>query len=176
MQRAAWRDTYRGLLADDYLAGLDVDVIAGRHARHFDPVANPNLRRSAFLVAEAKDTGAILGMVRGGPTRSVSVSGDPFPPDVPRRFAAELFAIHVAPGTHKKGVGKGLFAAFAGAMRDAATGTGMVLWVLRDNSNARGFYERLGGTVVAASELTLGERRYPQVAYGWDDIPNITQL
>lgn len=175
MQLAAWHAAYRGMLADDFLDALTVEGIAGYHARHFDPQANPNLARSAFLVAEDPATGAIVGMVRGGPTRESSAAGDPCPPDVPRRFATELFAIHVAPGTQKKGAGRALVGAFAGAMVQAGAAGGMVLWVLRDNTNARGFYERLGGVVVSESVLTLAGRGYRQVAYGWARIPNITQ-
>lgn len=175
MQLAAWHAAYRGLLADEFLDALSVEGIAGYHARHFDPQANPNLARSAFLVAEDPATGAIVGMVRGGPTRESSAAGDPVPPDVPRRYATELFAIHVAPGTQKNGVGRALVQAFAAAMMETGAAGGMVLWVLRDNTNARGFYERLGGTMVSESVLTLAGRGYAQVAYGWSRLPNITQ-
>jgi ribosomal protein S18 acetylase RimI-like enzyme len=184
MQLAAWHAAYRRLLADDFLDSLTVEGIAGYHGRHFDAAQNPSLDRSAFLVAEMtvppaegkkRPTKTIVGMVRGGPTREKTAAGDPVPPEVPRKYAMELFAIHVEPTAQRKGVGRQLFGAFVDAARKKMPDAALVLWVLKDNGNARGFYRKLGGSVVGECELTLGGKKYPQVAYGWPKYPNITQ-
>lgn len=44
--------------------------------------------------------------------------------------------------------------------------TGVALWVLTANAPARGFYERLGGAVVAAR----GDDGHDETAYGWRDL------
>jgi hypothetical protein len=72
-------------------------------------------------------------------------------------------------------VGRQLFGAFVDAARKKMPDAALVLWVLKDNGNARGFYRKLGGSVVGECELTLGGKKYPQVAYGWPKYPNITQ-
>ena len=42
----------------------------------------------------------------------------------------------------------------------------MMLWVLKQNPS-RGFYERLGGEVLAEQEIEISGQKYPEVAYGW---------
>jgi RimJ/RimL family protein N-acetyltransferase len=47
----------------------------------------------------------------------------------------------------------------------------MLVWVLRDNVRARGFYERLGGVFLREHELDFGAGfTVIEVSYGWDDV------
>lgn len=173
MQHACWMHAYRGLLDDSFLAQLSPDGIAGYHGRHFDASGKHAAPGMPFFVAEASDIqgrpNPILGMVRGGPTRAKSASGDTVPPEVVARFPFELFGIHVAYDLHRSGIGRALFAAYARAGR-ALGHNSMVLWVLSDNGPAIAFYKSLGGKPVGNSPLTLGAKVYPQTAYGWHDL------
>jgi hypothetical protein len=47
----------------------------------------------------------------------------------------------------------------------------MLVWVLRDNRAARGFYEHLGGVYVREHALDFGAGfEVMEVSYGWDDV------
>jgi ribosomal protein S18 acetylase RimI-like enzyme len=70
----------------------------------------------------------------------------------------------------RQGTGRGLFLAACGALRDAGH-YGLLLWVLESNP-ARGFYERMGGEVVARREEQLGDLRLTDIGYGWRDPPD----
>jgi hypothetical protein len=43
----------------------------------------------------------------------------------------------------------------------------MIVWVLRDNTAARQFYERLGGAYVRSQPITIGTATLEEVSYGW---------
>jgi hypothetical protein len=49
----------------------------------------------------------------------------------------------------------------------------MIVWVLRDNVRARGFYEHLGGTYVRVQPITIGTTTLEEVSYGWRSLDDI---
>jgi hypothetical protein len=51
----------------------------------------------------------------------------------------------------------------------------MCLWVFTENTPARAFYERHGGTLAGESVITLGGVPYPQVAYAWPELKNLCE-
>jgi ribosomal protein S18 acetylase RimI-like enzyme len=121
---ATWRDAYRGLLPDDYLAGLVVEEWADRwRGRLADPAAGV-----FALVFESG--GRVRGFVSGGPDRHGLAGG-------------EVFAIYVDPGCQGRGAGRRLLSAAARRLADGGF-TEAGLWVLADNRPARGFYESQG--------------------------------
>ena len=80
------------------------------------------------------------------------------------------YAIYVLPAAQGQGHGRALIGECARAL--AAEGmTSMLIWVLRENRIGRGFYERLGGTVVREKPLEEfpGAEDHIEVAYGWKD-------
>lgn len=173
MQHACWMHAYRGLLDDAFLKQLTPEGIASYHGRHFDAGGNHAAPGMPFFVAETSQpqerVNPIIGMVRGGPTRAKSASGDTVPPEIVASFPFELFGIHVAHDLHRSGVGRSLFISYAKA--GLALGHhSLVLWVLSHNAPAIAFYESLGGKPVGESPLTLGAKSYPQTAYAWTDL------
>jgi ribosomal protein S18 acetylase RimI-like enzyme len=146
----AWRAAYRGLLSNEYLAGLTpttrLDWWNSRLAR-----VPP---RWAILVAE--DEGEVVGFVTIGHCDD----DDRRPP-----FAGELYAMYVDPDRWGLGFGRELlFSAEdrfrADAYRDAS------LWVLRDNQRARRFYERGGWHPdLAEQRLVIGADAVTAVRY-----------
>ena len=49
----------------------------------------------------------------------------------------------------------------------------MIVWVLRDNPGARGFYERLGGVYVRTQPITIGPTTLDEVSYGWRSLEDV---
>src|SRR5487761_404707 len=130
---ATWRSAYRGLLPDDFLASLSEAHYAERWRR----VIGEGMSR-VFVVDEA---GAVAGFASGGRERAGEVG-----------YAGELYALYVLEEAQRRGHGRELVRAVAGALRDLRL-PDMIVWVLRDNSPARAFYERLGGTYVRAQPI-----------------------
>jgi GNAT superfamily N-acetyltransferase len=121
----SWRSAYRGLIAQQFLDGLDPDVIAGRYT-----FGRVGLRMPSTLVAV--DGGAIRGLATTGLCR------DEDPPNF-----GELMAIYVDPAHVRTGVGRLLMGAARERLRLVGV-AGAVLWVLDENVAARRFYERDG--------------------------------
>jgi len=125
---ATWRSAYRDLLPADFLAALNEANYAERWTR----VIGEGTSR-VFVVEEP---GGIVGFASGGRERA----GE-------HGFEGELYAIYVLDSAERRGHGRELVRAVAGALREMKL-PDMIVWVLRDNAPARRFYERLGGVYV----------------------------
>ena len=150
---AAWRSTYRGLLADDFLASLSETGYTDRWRRVIGDGAS-----RVFVVEEPE---GVIGFASGGRERA-GESG----------FGGELYAIYIVEGSQRRGHGRELVRAVADALREKGL-RDMIVWVLRDNTPAREFYERLGGTYVRSQPITIGTDTLEEVSYGWRRLDDI---
>jgi ribosomal protein S18 acetylase RimI-like enzyme len=149
---ASWRTTYPGLLPARYLDAMEVRDYEESWAR---TIQDP-FRRSAVLVVEEDDQ--VVGFASCGRERD----GDP-------GYRGELYAIYLLRDAQGRGHGRALVEAAAAALAIRGM-TSMVVWVLRDNGRARGFYERMGATYLRERPLDLGLGfSIPEVAYLWAD-------
>src|SRR5215472_13318756 len=148
----SWRDTYPGMLPDRYLGAMDVSDYEDRWLR---TIQDPYHRSSVYVVEEL---GRVVGFASCGRERD----GD-------SRYAGELYAIYLRSEARGRGLGRALVEATVAAL--AVRGmTSMVVWVLRDNARARGFYERLGGVYLRERSLDLDvDGDVPEVSYVWPD-------
>jgi ribosomal protein S18 acetylase RimI-like enzyme len=150
---ASWRTTYRGMLADDFLASLGEEPYTDRWRR----VIGDGLSR-VFVAEEDEE---ITGFASCGRERAGEAG-----------FAGELYAIYVLDSAQRHGHGRELVRAVAGALREMRL-EDMIVWVLRDNTPARHFYERLGGVYVRAQPITIGAVTLEEVSYGWRNLDKI---
>jgi ribosomal protein S18 acetylase RimI-like enzyme len=150
---ASWRTTYRGLLADDFLTSLAEEPYTDRWRR----VIGDGLSR-VFVVDDEEE---IVGFASCGRERAGETG-----------FAGELYAIYIVDSAQRQGHGRELVRAAAGALREMKL-TDMIVWVLRDNTSARHFYERLGGLYVRAQPITIGSMTLEEVSYGWRSLDDI---
>jgi GNAT superfamily N-acetyltransferase len=149
---ASWRETYPGLLPDDYLAAMDV----GEHEDRWLRTLQDPYHRSAVLVVEHR--GGVAGFASAGRERD----GD-------RRYDGELYAIYLMRSAQGHGLGRALVEASAAALAIRGM-TSMVVWVLRENRRARAFYEGLGGVYLRERPLDMGLGvEVPEVSYLWRD-------
>jgi ribosomal protein S18 acetylase RimI-like enzyme len=159
---ASWRTTYPGLLPDDFLASLSEEHYTERWTR----VIGEGSSR-VFVVKEQRrglprrSSEGIVGFASCGRERAGESS-----------FAGELYAIYVLDGAQRKGHGRELVRAAAGALKQMKF-TDMIVWVLRDNAPARRFYERLGGEYVRSQPITIGTTTLEEVSYGWRNLDEI---
>ena len=150
---ASWRTTYHGMLPDDFLASLSEAQYSERWSRVIGEGS------SRVYVVDGPE--GIVGFASGGRERAGEGG-----------FAGELYAIYVLDGSQRRGYGRELVRAVAGALREMGL-TDMIVWVLRDNAAARQFYERLGGVYVRSQPITIGTATLEEVSYGWQDLNDI---
>ncbi len=154
----AWRETYRGLLPDAFLARMSEAGYARRFARS---LLHPKPDEVTLVAASRY---GIVGYAAGGKSRS-GAEGE-----------AEIATLYVLRSAQGQGLGARLMADTARAL--AAQGAGaLVISVLRDNIPARGFYEHLGGVAEAPRrEPGPGGQLLYEVAYRWEDIRSLISL
>lgn len=122
----SWRATYRGLIADDVLAGMSVTD----HERHWlDHITGAPPRSHTLVLTRHA---AVLGFAATGPAR---VTDD--------HATGELHALYLVPDAWGHGLGARLHTSaldrlLAGGFLRAC------LWVLDNNTRARRFYDRHG--------------------------------
>jgi len=153
---ASWRQTYRGLLPDAYLARLSEPA----HTRRF---AGRLLKPGPDdVILTAADRAGLVGYAEGGPSRR-GVPGE-----------AEISTLYLLRHVQGRGLGRRLLTETARAL--AAHGArSLAISVLRDNVQARRFYEHLGGLAEPPrQEPGPGGGRYWEVAYVWRDIGDVT--
>ena len=154
---ACWKETYAGLVPDEVIGRLSVEARTGMWARILaDPAA---LGVTSVLLAE--DNGRAVGFGSCGVQRDrgLKESG----------FDAEIGALYILRSHQGVGLGRTIMRRM-GDLLEASGYTSAALWVLRENRNARGFYERLGGEIVAEKEERRGDATLVEVAYGWRDL------
>lgn len=156
VQIQAWRETYAGLVPDEFLARMVGEERRERAAQGWArAAADP---RQVLLVAE--EAGEVVGFVAGGPARAL-------PEDGPE-YGGELYALYLLRACQGRGSGRALVRELARRLSDLGQ-PDLMLWVLRENPT-RGFYEHLGGVVVGEKRETVPGGELVEVAYGWPDI------
>jgi ribosomal protein S18 acetylase RimI-like enzyme len=130
---ASWRATYRGIFSDAFLDGPD--ALADRRAL-WDRRLAPDFPARWHVLLARDDDGTLRGFACVLPDEE---------PDA----GVLLDNLHVHPASQGQGVGRQLLQAardWAGAQEPASP---LVLYVFERNARAVGFYDRMGGTVVA---------------------------
>lgn len=155
---SAWRETYGGLLPDAMLAAMSVESRAAMWQRMLSRPAEFATTR-AYLATAEDGTVVAFGACCHQRAPALAASG----------FTGEIAAIYVLRSAQRQRAGSGLMRVMATDLlaRGFAGGS---LWVLADNGDARRFYERLGGVVVAEKSETLWGMLLQEVAYGWPDL------
>jgi ribosomal protein S18 acetylase RimI-like enzyme len=122
----SWQVAYRGLLPDDYLAGLRPE---DRMARYTFGSTHPD----APWTTVAVENEVICGFATTGRCRDADA-------DDHMGATGELFALYVDPGAWGVGVGRRLMAEARARLGRRRCSQG-VLWVLVGNDRAQRFYD-----------------------------------
>ncbi|HET6983290.1 MAG TPA: GNAT family N-acetyltransferase [Myxococcaceae bacterium] len=151
VQVLTWQQTYRGILPDSFLEGLDVE----RSAESWRAVLADRRR-----VTHVIDAMGILGFCTAGPSR-----GDP------NGYRGEVEAIYVDPAEQGQGHGTALVRAAMDWLA-AKRLIPVLVWALEANTRAHGFYQSLGAHRLDTRLLRIAEALYPEVGFGWPDSGN----
>ncbi|MFJ5260419.1 GNAT family N-acetyltransferase [Streptomyces sp. NPDC088387] len=144
-----WQSAYRGLMPQSHLDALSVTDDAERQRTRFTRGDGSVVN----LVAESG--GEVTGWACHGPYREGEL----------RTADAELYAIYVDPARYGRGVGQALLRESVRRCTEAGHPR-MLLWVLKENTRARRFYERHGFRPDGAQEpYEVAGVRVPEVRY-----------
>ena len=145
----SWRETYAGLMPDDFLAHMTSEDMRQRREAGWERTISKRLE--TVLVAE--QDGNVMAFASAGAAR-----------DHPG-YAAELMTLYALKSAQGRGLGRALFAEIVGKL--AAEGVpNLALWVLDANLTRR-WYLRQGGR--EAGEKQDGALREVRVV--WDALP-----
>jgi GNAT superfamily N-acetyltransferase len=148
----SWRTTYRGMIPDAYLDGMQVDASTALWDRVL--TAGPNT--SSVFVAENRDevVGFACGTMLKEPKHDLN---------------AELAAVYLRREFQRAGLGRRLVGAVVDA-QSAHGATGLLTWVIAGNKAARAFYERLGGELLVEQPFQWDGMDLVEAGYGWRDL------
>ncbi len=148
VQVDTWRSAYSGILPASVLAALDVE----RRTTAWTRIHRELTVREHLLVATLDER--VIGFASGGPNRIANTD-----------YEGELYALYLRVEHQRRGVGRDLFCASIARLADAEMPSAM-LWVLAENPS-RGFYEKLGGTLVSSKMEDIGGSLQKEIAYGF---------
>ena len=153
VQVESWHTTFRGVLPEDFLAGINVE----ERRPKWDEELNDPARASFVFVAET-DAGEVVGFASCGRERKDDVE-----------FGGEFYAVYILEAFQHAGIGRALALAVVERLIEAGFRS-MLVWALEVNEGGRRFYEKLGGRLVRTGSVTRGPHTFPTVGYGWPDI------
>lgn len=148
---ASWRTTYKGIVPEEYLAGLD----EGERALEWKEWLTRPVR---VYVAELD--GEVVGFVGGGAIREPLAGCD-----------GELLVFYLLERAQRRGIGTSLLRSLAAGLR-ADGFKSMAVWVLALNP-AVGFYARAGAELVVTKETEIGGVMLQDLALAWPDLEQI---
>ena len=154
IQVDTWRASYGTIVPKTYLAGLSYDD----SERFWWDLLSGSATGCVFV---AEDKGGVIGFASGRPRGNFSKGLTD--------YKGVLDTLYVLPSHQGASAGRRLIAAvteyFLGLDIES-----MLLWVFAENRAARGFYESLGGVLVAEDGFEIGGAWVSEVAYGWRDV------
>lgn len=150
---ASFRSAHRNMLPDELLDGLSVEsreemwrrMLAERAETHF-----------LFVAVDGE---RIIGFAAGGPP----TGDEPTEAD----YAGKIYTIYLLAEAQGQGAGRSLLERVLTEFRSREQSP-VFLWVLKENMQARGFYERMGGVLVAEKQEDFAGVPTEQVAYAWE--------
>ena len=150
-----WRTTYRGMIPDSYLNEMDMNenVLHWRTILQALPVKEDSL---CVYVAVSEDE--IVGFVSAMKLSEPKLDKD-----------GEINAIYIRPQWQRCGIGKRMLHKAARSLQ-AMGCTSCVIWVIDGNSQARNFYEELGGEILIEQDFSWDGLDLTEVGYGWSDL------
>ena len=134
-----WERAYRGIMDSAFLDAMSVEqrypIELGRYQKY----------------TVAADGQEILGYAWNEMTEEETAD-------------CEIVALYVRYDRRKSGIGRMLFQNAVDSFRAAGKKT-MIVWCLKENQEARKFYERMGGKAGQTGTHTWGNRVYNMISY-----------
>ena len=137
-----WKNAYRGIIDDDFLESMSVEE---RYQRELQ-------RYQIYKVAAVNEK--IMGLT----WNEINDSDD---------SDCEIIALYVKYEERKSGIGRGLFLDSVEEFKSQGKKR-MIIWCLKENYEARKFYEKMGGLEYKRGTHKWGNRDYDMISYTYN--------
>lgn len=144
----SWQTTYRGIVPDAYLDGIQLESRIELWTRVLDP-ANDTV--TFVLVNPA---GAVAGFINGGKSREKELD-----------IEAEVYSLYLMQEAQGQGYGRKLMNRITEYFREQGYAS-MLVWVLEENPAVQ-FYQKLGGQFLMRDELQIGGVSVQEICLEW---------
>ncbi len=134
-----WKTAYRSIIDSDYLDAMSVEE---RYQRELQ-------RYQIYMVAAVENE--ILGFTWNQTADDESAD-------------CEIIALYVRYAKRKSGIGRALFQNAIDFFKSSGRSK-MIVWCLKDNKEARKFYEKMGGIVYKTGTHRWGNKDYAMISY-----------
>jgi L-amino acid N-acyltransferase YncA len=149
----SWRETYRGIVADEYLKNLS---LTKRIRRWQEMLSKPTKESWTFVSEDTKSR--VVAFASAGRSRDMDN----------KKFKGELYAIYIL----KKHQGAGLGFRLVKKLCSTLTKYGMnnmFVAVLKDNTS-KNFYTKLGAQLFKTAKIKIGKQKLVEEYYGWKNL------
>lgn len=158
LHKSSCRESEKGIIFDEDLDRYDDD--------HF--IENwtewSGYKETSIFVAE--DNNQIIGFVMFGKVKT----RPPFDKGIVPKFGGEIYALYIHPDHFRQGVGKALFLKACEELTTQKI-TSMILWAMKKNKRACGFYDSFSGDRVGKKKVEMGKRSWvEETCFAWKDI------
>ena len=137
-----WKIAYKGIIDNEYLEKLIYKDKAKR-------IKEKYLKQKALVYVE---NDKIKGYCRFGENR-----------DNEKEYG-EIYALYIKSGEKNNGIGKKLSKKAMKILTERVYKEA-VIWCLKENKNARIFYEKIGGKLFKERKIPIGDKEYDEVCY-----------
>ena len=137
-----WKIAYKGIIDNEYLEKLSYKDKAKRIKEKYS-------KQKALVYVE---NDKIKGYCRFGENR-----------DNEKEYG-EIYALYIKSGEKNNGIGKKLSKKAMKILTERGYKEA-VIWCLKENKNARIFYEKIGGKLFKERKIPIGDKEYDEVCY-----------
>ncbi|KKI92035.1 GCN5 family acetyltransferase [Bacillus sp. SA1-12] len=149
----SWKNTYRGLVPDEYLDTLSYEEAETKWIAFLNNESEP------FIFIAINDDGKMIGFASGQRIDE-------------ENFDGELYSLYLLKEARGLGIGRLLVSATAKHLIEKGIYS-MMVWVMKQNKSGLGFYERMGGKEYTNRTSMFGGTTVEDVAYGWKDLSEL---
>lgn len=151
-----WQQSYKDILSSDYLANISYEERLKQRIH----LLKQYQHHTIYLVATVQ--GEVVGFCDAGPScEIVSAKG-------------EIYAIYLLDQFKRQGIGSALWNNACQHLTEKKLNP-FIVWVLKDNSPARQFYEERGGAKAQEKMVIIGNHSYQEVCYTFNTDLNFYQ-
>jgi L-amino acid N-acyltransferase YncA len=151
---AVWQSAYRDLMQEELIDQVPVEA----REEMWTDILTAYTESHPVIVAEDFGVG-ICGFGNAGPLRGEAMLG----------YSGEFKTLYLLPLYQRRGIGRQMLSHLAAHLIERGHHAA-VAWVVATNP-ACGFFETMGGTLLAQREADEDGAELTDIAYGWTDLP-----